>query len=296
MPKNLTFSQRYGYEPLPEPMRLEQLSQKLRVAIWDALLEILDEHISYLNALPYYWSDDCGQEFAYRICGKLCAEVPKSERPAQAAGVLDMLKPIILGESFNKVLDLIELIAGDADEARFAKPFADAVKKLLDEHEAAYRLDTSERPYQIVPRASKEAGEAAQRAVEAVQCGGMVGASRHLRDAVTHINARQYGHSIVDSIHAVESVARKIDTEASKTLAPALKSLEKSGLLKHDALKEAFDKLYGYANDEQGLRHALIDRDAPDVGLDEALFMYGACASFAAYLTDKHRQRQEGEN
>ena len=27
---HLTFSQRYGYEPLPEPMRLEELSDDLR--------------------------------------------------------------------------------------------------------------------------------------------------------------------------------------------------------------------------------------------------------------------------
>lgn len=291
MPKNLTFSQRYGYEPLPEPMRLEQLSQKLRVAIWNELRFILMNHIiGYGGHL-----DIDAKRFCERVLGELF-EKPEDEIPtAGYSGVMRIFKPIILETPFSRVLDLIELIARDTDEERFAKPFCDAVKKLLDEHEAAYRLDRSEGQYQIVPRASKEAGEATQKAVEVVQCGGMAGASKHLRDAVTHINAKQYAASIANSIHAVESVARKISPKASGTLAPALKSLEKSGLLKHKALREAFKKLYGYTNDEQGIRHALIDRDAPDVGLDEALFMYGACASFAAYLTDKHRQRQEGE-
>ena len=93
----------------------------------------------------------------------------------------------------------------------------------------------------------------------------------------------------------MESVARVIDPKTSQTLGPALDSLEKAGLLKHPALKGAFDKLYGYASDEQGIRHALLDRDAADVGLDEAVFMFGACASFAAYLADKHRQAEGRE-
>ena len=57
--------------------------------------------------------------------------------------------------------------------------------------------------------------------------------------------------------------------------------------------QHCFSQRYGYTNDEQGIRHALLDRDAADVGLDEALFMFGACASFAAYLTQKHRQAGE---
>ena len=110
-----------------------------------------------------------------------------------------------------------------------------------------------------------------------------------MRQAADHINARQFADSITDSIHAVESVARTIDPKA-KTLGPALDSLQKSGLLKHPALKEAFSKLYGYTSDEQGIRHALLDKGSPDVGLDEAMFMFGACASFAAYLVNKHRK------
>ena len=118
----------------------------------------------------------------------------------------------------------------------------------------------------------------------------MTGAEKHLRNAVKHINQQEFGDAIRESIHAAESVARVIDPNASQTLGPALNSLEKGGQLRHPALKEAFKKLYGYTSDEQGIRHALVDKDSPDVGLDEAMFMFGACASFAAYLVSKHQQ------
>ena len=118
----------------------------------------------------------------------------------------------------------------------------------------------------------------------------MSGADIHLGDAAKHINARQYADAIADCIHAVVSVARTIDDQESKTLGPALDSLERAGLLKHPSLKQAFKTLYGYTCEERGIRHPLITESSANVGLDEALFMYGACASFAAYLVSKHRQ------
>ena len=82
-------------------------------------------------------------------------------------------------------------------------------------------------------------------------------------------------------------MARQLDPEAAQTLGPALKSIERRGAL-HPALKKAFDALYGYTNNEQGIRHALLDQTDTKVGLDEAVFMLGACASFASYLWRKH--------
>ena len=33
-----------------------------------------------------------------------------------------------------------------------------------------------------------------------------------------------------------------------------------------------------------------LDKNMPDVDPDEAMFMFGACASFAAWLVNKHRK------
>ena len=35
-PAHFTFSQRYGYEPLPQQMQLEQISDGLRLNLWDS--------------------------------------------------------------------------------------------------------------------------------------------------------------------------------------------------------------------------------------------------------------------
>ena len=280
-----SFSQRYGYEPLPEPMRLEELSSDLRREIWNEVREFLLEKRSHGYGI--YFFDEQTNRLIERVIGRY-TERPSDTISTNCEEVLTTFKNSILTDKFNRVLDLIEIMVNDRDMTEDFVKCAD----LFEQSGAAYWLDTSQRPYCFVPRGSKEQGEATQQAIETICENNFDGAAGHLRQATEHLNAQQYADSIADSIHAVESVARMIDPEASETLGPALDSLEKGGLLKHAALKAAFKKLYGYTSDEQGIRHSLLDQDSAAVGLDEAMFMFGACASFAAYLAEKHRQAE----
>jgi hypothetical protein len=54
-------------------------------------------------------------------------------------------------------------------------------------------------------------------------------------------------------------------------------------------MKKGFSALYGYTSDSQGIRHALLDKNAPEVDEHDALFMIGACAAFVSYLLGKAR-------
>jgi hypothetical protein len=74
----------------------------------------------------------------------------------------------------------------------------------------------------------------------------------------------------------------------SSRLTGALDRLGKSASI-HGALKAGFNSIYGYTNDEKGIRHSLLDSSAPKVDETDALFMIGACASFVSYLIGKAR-------
>ena len=285
---SLTFSQREGYESLPEPMRLEELSDDLRREIWNKVRELLRSS-SFVGLRGF---GSAGEKCIERVLGKLL-RMNEDEISTDYEHIMQLLKNYIMQEDrFNKVLDLIEIIV---DDESVTDEFANKIAYLFEVHAAAYWLDTSRRPYQFFPCSTKEQGEATRAAIETIRASSMEGAETHLRQAVDHINAGQYADSITDSIHAVESVARIICPEA-KTLSKALDALQRDGLLKHPALKEAFSKLYGYTSDEQGLRHSLLDKNSADVGLDEAVFMFGACASFAAYLASKNQRMKQGDN
>lgn len=140
-----------------------------------------------------------------------------------------------------------------------------------------------------MPAATPEQGEAIRDSFETLAEAGFDGARAHLRNAGQAINAGDFAGSVRESITAVESVARTLDEKASLTLAPALRTIsEKTNI--HPDLMEGFRKIYGYTNDEQGIRHALLDDNAADVDMDDAVFMIGACASFVTYLVGKARR------
>ena len=143
-----------------------------------------------------------------------------------------------------------------------------------------------EEPPTILPAVTPEEGDAVVESLRTLREAGLGGSASHLRKASECVNRGDWAGSVRESIHAVESVARQLAPEAS-TLEPALTSIEKRGAL-HPALKGAFSKLYGFTSDEQGIRHALLDETEAKVGMDEAVFMLSACASFASYLWRKH--------
>ena len=281
--EHLTFSQRYGYEPLPEPMRLEHISDDLRREIWNALREFLHRDAP----IPYFSLS--AKKFIERALGTFLKKA-EDEIRTDYDTAMTTFRNHLFQAKFNKFLDFVEIMIND--EA-ISEDFVNHIAESFERCAAAYWLDTSSHPFRFSPRSSKEQGEATRQAIETIRESGMEGAATHLRQATEHINAQQYADSIADSIHAVESVACVIAQKASATLGQALDSLEKAGLRNHPALKKAFKNLYGYTSDERGIRHALLDQESADVGLDEAMFMFGACASFAAYLVKKHRQMQQ---
>ena len=292
---DLTFSQREGKSPLPEAMTLEHIPQRFRQLAWRSVDRAIDERSGDLSFdIDSYDPDE--------PIGIICEGIP---RIIESYKFDILLKPhdeiaypcpskdkefsrkIILSGEYHNTITFIEYILRHRE---CPDELYTSLASAFSETSSAYLVKEIGGKPTVIPRISREAGDATRRAIETIDEEGMDGASTHLRNAAEHIKARQYADAIVDSIHAVESVARIIDPKSSKTLGPALNSLEQTGVLNHAVLKQAFSKLYGYTNDEQGIRHALTDKDAADVGLDEAIFMFGACASFAAYLTQKHRQ------
>ena len=287
---HLIFSERYGYRDLPDAMKPEELSHDLRREIWNTVRAALVKEREF-GGYSYYFPE-APARFLERVLGRLL-RLPEDEIDTSYDEVMSLIKKMLVDASFNTVLDLSEHIVNDPWIGRH---LVAGIGSLFDRYGAPYAIDTSRAPYWFSPRASIAQGDAVQRAIGEIRDSNMSGADAHLRDAARHINAKQYADSIADSIHAVVSVAKAIDPEGSRTLGPALASLERSNLLKHPSLAKAFKTLYGYTCEEQGIRHPLVTETAANVGIDEAVFMYGACASFAAYLTAKHRQIDNEEN
>lgn len=95
-----------------------------------------------------------------------------------------------------------------------------------------------------------------------------------------------YENSIKESISAVEAICEIITGIKGKeaTLGNMLKKLETNGVKIHQGLKTAFNILYGYTSDANGIRHA-GDIGGKSSTFEEAKFMLVACSAFVNYLT-----------
>ena len=275
-PRKLTFSQAHGYEELPQPLKLEELSEEARTQLWS----VLYHHVS--TGSDYYvrgtWR---------RILQALHLHFhrwPLDEFSNEVHHFTNAYKSFIMHEKFNRVFDLLQTIMR---HRQCPHDFIETVDIVFEECRLAYAVNTRP-PVTIYPAATEEEGKAVIQTTKELIKAGFTGAVTHLRRASDCINQRDYSGAVRESIHAVESTARQIDPNA-QTLEPALRTLENAGAL-HPALKKAFSNLYGYTSDEQGIRHALIDNPRANVGQDEAVFMLGACASFSSYLARKHQR------
>ena len=293
--RELTFSQREGKVPLPESLQAGKLSSKFKNRIW-LFVEKSLRNCTYISTVRRgqrefkkssegdYWKK-CYFSYHFDTLDIPHTEIYGRMRPVE---VKQWFKDIILESESHEVITVVEHILRTS-----------GIPKDLDNNIgfcfelAPYLIDRSSEPLIIIPTTSEEMKASIKNSLENINKSELTGAKSHIRKAAQRLRENDFGDSMRESISAVEAAARQLDPKASKTLAPALDSLENHKMLKHPALKDAFKKLYGYTSDTKGIRHSLFDQGTADVGFDEAIFMYAACVSFVDYLASKQRQIEE---
>ena len=279
-----SFSQREGYKELPAPLDLEKLPASARTRIWNVLYVHLDG-ARHRNAL--YDIDNVGDPWPSILMSlHLQHDVqPLDEWTTDFKRWHRDLRERVVHLPFNQVFDLVEFIMAQ-DEC--PESFIPLIVAAFKSSYLAYTINAGPPPT-IVPAATPEEGDQLTGNLKELRAAGLHAATTHLHGASKCINDGDWSGSVRESIHAVESVAKQIDPGGAKELGRALNSLQKRGVLPHKALKEALSKLYGYTSDQQGIRHAHLGEGKANVTIDEAVFMLGACASFASYLWRKHK-------
>ena len=281
----LSFSQAQGYEDVPGPLQLGELPRDARTQIWNLFFEHIRRSTTTggLDVMDGgLWIKGPWRDILEAKHRRL-DHAPLDEWNPEFSGIRRSLRDYVENQGFNKVFDLIQFVLR---HPKCPSGFIRQMKSAFAECRLAYAIDVG-RPPTIIPAVTPEEGSGVVESLRRLREAGLDASAAHLRDASGCINAGDWAGGVRESIHAVESVARRLDPKASRTLGPALSSLERRRVL-HPALKGAFSQLYGYTNQEQGIRHALLDETKAPVGQDEAVFMLGACAFFASYLWRKH--------
>jgi hypothetical protein len=282
--KELTFRQAEGIDPLPKMLVYGEIDQHLRLELWDFFYLYFDDKLYH----PQVGYSRAFRDEALVPATLFCRDVlrmPIDEAKSLAKkprDFLEVLKKTIFDGDYS---DCLETVLFFLRYPRWQQVEKQRLADILDDPVSPYMV-VDFPPLTIVPRGDENEAEAVKDNWAVVKASTFEGAKTHLRQSAEALNDGDSAGAIREAIHAVESASQVITGNKKATLGDALKVLEKDKGL-NGILKEAFSKLYGYTNNEKGIRHALIDADNRNVGQDEALFMFSACTAFVSYLARK---------
>ena len=118
-PEHLTFSQRHGYEPLPVPMRLEEISDDLRREIWNACYVYLKVWDQMGISKAYFVRKSVNSSSG--AWGKY-SKTPENRVNTGCNRVMKDYERVITELQHNNVLDFLEIMIDEQKEPyQFAK-------------------------------------------------------------------------------------------------------------------------------------------------------------------------------
>lgn len=281
----MKFSERYGYVSPRTAIQFESMDDALRNKLWNVL------KIYYWDGVGrspgafgggYYLSSERNRP--YKIyCDRLWfsyLKEPLDTLPDEWEHIVKRLRGYFFDAEWYGVYDFLEFTASqfphENDRERYK--FRETCNKVLEQEKAAYRFVED----QIAPITEESELQAIEEATAEESL-----VRTHLQRALAMLSDRSkpdYRNSVKESISAVESLASEITGNSNGTLGQLLKEMERHMVL-HSAMKGAFDKLYGYSSDEDGIRHALTEKDTVD--FEDAKFMLVACSAFVNYVRGK---------
>jgi hypothetical protein len=274
--KELSFEEAEGITPLPTQLALRQISQEFRAILWSDLNEIFEDHCESFVGEPYLekpWSTILKDVHVYR--DHLLDKFPTDYHDA-----IERVQKVISKGSWSDVLGWLEFVF---KHPACPNDFEPSVSAIMMHCRLACRVIDS---VVICPITSDLDRQVLERAFADTRTSGFAGARDHLGKAATTLTSGHFADSIRESIHAVESVVRVLESDGNFGKALA-KVASKTSM--HAAMKEGFSKLYGFTSDENGIRHPLLEKDTAAVDETDALFMIGACSAFVSYLINKAR-------
>ncbi len=271
------FSEREGFKPEKSVLQLDGIDEALRNSLWNAV----DVHFLSRARDDYSLSVLETEQQLATILWLNYFKIPLDEMPSIWRGVKKILRDYFFQCPWFEVYDFIEFLAINYRFSTTSEGFREACNVFLERELSGYRFVGEH----IVPITSKE--EIAEIEEALTYEGILSPVSTHLGTALDRLSDRKspdYRNSIKESISAVEAICNLIVGKEKATLGEALKTITSKVEL-HPALQKAFDNLYGYTSNADGIRHALLDE--PTLNFEDAKFMLVSCSAFVNYLKVK---------
>jgi hypothetical protein len=187
-----------------------------------------------------------------------------------------------------EVYDFLEFVVQNAERTAGARMncqgAAQEANVILEREYSGYRFVAGE----LTPITNAAEIVEIEQATKAASVFGLDGAREQIGQALSLFGKRpvpDYRNAIKEAVSAVEGVVKVINGTRGGGLHEALETVSKR-LELHPAFKACLEKLYGYASNEGGVRHAIVD-EASRVDEVDARFMIVTCSAIVNFLISK---------
>lgn len=278
------FSERKGIKHFSDIVQVNSLNERTRNKLYTSLKDIFD-NIEKVN-------DKYAQKFVEYIYEEIFSltkrDLPYSYGYISYSNIFKEIYEILKKEDYTEIFTFIEGLINaysyidKISQYRYGckNVYIKLIPKVFEEENVNYRIINEQIIDIIDENQINSIEETLQNEYKTV--------TSHYSKAIELLyKTKDYSNSIKESISSVEAMCQVLTGNNKATLGDALKLLKDKI---HPAMKSAFEKLYGYTSDANGIRHANGLGEGNST-FEEAKYMLISCSAFVNYLKENFEEK-----
>lgn len=278
------FSERKGLKHFSDMVQTNDLNERTRNKIYSVISEKFDDlSIDYSNTLK-----DKFVEYLYKeLFSKTERDIPMWGNDYDYDTVFNTIYAIIIEYDYTDIFTFIEgiitfFVVADKityNRYNYKNEYIKSISNVFKNENVNYKI--------INNKITDIVNEQQINSIEETLNNPYKEVSGHYVKAIEQLySVKDFDNSIKESISSVESMCQILTQNSKATLGDALKLLKDKI---HPALKSAFEKLYGYTSDANGIRHANGLGEGHST-FEEAKYMLISCSAFVNYLKENFKE------
>lgn len=284
----MRFSQRMGIKPVRTELQIKSMDEPLRNGLWNAFqVCILNTYKPFTPARHRRDSlSRSNRETFFQNVWFHFLKLPLDTLGDSFSRTSAKIRELFFTWDWDEVYDFIEFMArldGTINEID-TEGLTSFCNLVLERELSGYRFVDR----LIAPITDEVELRQIEEAIDRAGKTKLSGVKAHLESALGMLSDRKspdYRNSVKESISAVEAMCRIISGDDKATLGQALRVIADSDVELHPALRRSYEALYGYASDEDGIRHGMLEE--PTIAFEDAKYMLASCSAFFNYLIVK---------